>query len=50
MSQQKWEDDETVKLLQLSKEARAEPLGDEEDEELVVAEYESDDESKIRSR
>ncbi|XP_075894013.1 ATP-dependent DNA helicase DDX11 [Nelusetta ayraudi] len=51
MKRKKCEDDETVKLLQLSsKEEQTEPLGDQEDEELVVAEYESDDESKIRSR
>lgn len=50
MSHQRCEDDETFKLLQLSREEQTEPLGDQEDEELVVAEYESDDESKIRSR
>lgn len=50
LSNQRFEDDETFKLLQLSKEDQKEPLGDQEDEELVVAEYESDDESKTRSR
>ncbi|XP_041794600.1 ATP-dependent DNA helicase DDX11 isoform X1 [Chelmon rostratus] len=44
------EDDEAFKLLQLSKEEQAETQGDQEDEELIVAEYESDDESKTRSR
>lgn len=50
MPHQRCEDDETFKLLQLSREEQTESLGDQEDEELVVAEYESDDESKIRSR
>lgn len=44
------EDDEAFKLLQLSKEEQPETRGDQEDEELIVAEYESDDESKTRSR
>uniref|UniRef100_A0A3Q3ARE9 DEAD/H (Asp-Glu-Ala-Asp/His) box helicase 11 n=1 Tax=Kryptolebias marmoratus TaxID=37003 RepID=A0A3Q3ARE9_KRYMA len=38
--------DEAFKLLELSKEERTECAGDQEDEELVVAEYESEDESK----
>ena len=37
-------------MLQLSKEDQTETPGDHEDEELIVAEYESDDESKSRSR
>ncbi|KAM9377189.1 ATP-dependent DNA helicase DDX11 [Pholidichthys leucotaenia] len=44
------EEDETVKLLQFSKEKQTEVPGDQEDEELVIAEYESDDESKTKSR
>uniref|UniRef100_A0A3Q2DTL7 DEAD/H (Asp-Glu-Ala-Asp/His) box helicase 11 n=1 Tax=Cyprinodon variegatus TaxID=28743 RepID=A0A3Q2DTL7_CYPVA len=40
------EEDEAFKLLQLSKEEQAETPGDQEDEEFIVAEYESDDESK----
>lgn len=47
---QSCEDDETFKLLQLSKEEQTEVHGDQEDGELVVAEYESDNESKVRSR
>uniref|UniRef100_A0A665VJA8 ATP-dependent DNA helicase DDX11 n=1 Tax=Echeneis naucrates TaxID=173247 RepID=A0A665VJA8_ECHNA len=41
------EDDEAFKLLQLSKEDKTETQGDHEDEELIIAEYESDDESKM---
>uniref|UniRef100_A0A8D3CF52 DEAD/H (Asp-Glu-Ala-Asp/His) box helicase 11 n=1 Tax=Scophthalmus maximus TaxID=52904 RepID=A0A8D3CF52_SCOMX len=44
------EDDEAFKLLKLSKEEQTETQGDQEDEELIVAEYESDDESKSKSR
>ncbi|XP_040894925.1 ATP-dependent DNA helicase DDX11 isoform X1 [Toxotes jaculatrix] len=44
------EDDEAFKLLQLSKEEQTETQGDQEDEELIIAEYESDDESKSKSR
>ncbi|MED6286463.1 DEAD H (Asp-Glu-Ala-Asp His) box helicase 11 [Characodon lateralis] len=44
------EDDEAFKLLQLSKEEETETPGDQEDEELILAEYESDDESKSKSR
>ncbi|KAF7224528.1 ATP-dependent DNA helicase DDX11 [Nothobranchius furzeri] len=44
------EDEEAYKLLQLSKEDREETPGDQEDEELIVAEYESDDESKSQKR
>uniref|UniRef100_A0A3B3VJ91 ATP-dependent DNA helicase DDX11 n=1 Tax=Poecilia latipinna TaxID=48699 RepID=A0A3B3VJ91_9TELE len=40
------EEDEAFKLLQLSKEEQTATPGDQEDEELIVAEYESDDESK----
>lgn len=36
-------------MLKLSKEEDTETQGDQEDEELVVAEYESDDESKTRT-
>uniref|UniRef100_A0A3Q2NUU3 DEAD/H (Asp-Glu-Ala-Asp/His) box helicase 11 n=1 Tax=Fundulus heteroclitus TaxID=8078 RepID=A0A3Q2NUU3_FUNHE len=44
------EEDEAIKLLQLSRGGETETPGDQEDEELVVAEYESDDESKSKSR
>ncbi|XP_030587126.1 ATP-dependent DNA helicase DDX11 isoform X3 [Archocentrus centrarchus] len=44
------EEDEAFKLLQLSKEEQVEATGDQEDEELIIAEYESDDESKSKSR
>ncbi|XP_078804887.1 ATP-dependent DNA helicase DDX11 isoform X2 [Oryzias latipes] len=44
------EDEEAFKLLQLSKEDQAEAPEDQEDEEHIVAEYESDDDSKSRSR
>nr|XP_046251064.1 ATP-dependent DNA helicase DDX11 [Scatophagus argus]XP_046251065.1 ATP-dependent DNA helicase DDX11 [Scatophagus argus] len=50
MKRKSCEDDEAFKLLQLSKEEQTETQGDHEDEELIVAEYESDDESKSRSR
>uniref|UniRef100_A0A3Q2U0W6 DEAD/H (Asp-Glu-Ala-Asp/His) box helicase 11 n=1 Tax=Fundulus heteroclitus TaxID=8078 RepID=A0A3Q2U0W6_FUNHE len=43
------EEDEAIKLLQLSRGGETETPGDQEDEELVVAEYESDDESKSKS-
>uniref|UniRef100_A0A669DHQ9 ATP-dependent DNA helicase DDX11 n=1 Tax=Oreochromis niloticus TaxID=8128 RepID=A0A669DHQ9_ORENI len=45
-----YEEDEAFKLLQLSKEEQVEATGDQEDEELIIAEYESDDESKIKGR
>ncbi|XP_029951189.1 ATP-dependent DNA helicase DDX11 [Salarias fasciatus] len=44
------EEDEALKLLQLSKDDHAEAAGDQEDEDIVVAEYESDDESKSKNR
>ncbi|CAL8358727.1 unnamed protein product [Lota lota] len=45
------EEDEALKLLQLSKGAEEEEaLGDAEEEELIVAEYESDDDSKTKSK
>lgn len=50
MCEQSNEDDEAFKLLQLSKDEQTGSQGDQEDEELIVAEYESDDESKNRSR
>ncbi|XP_053175106.1 ATP-dependent DNA helicase DDX11 [Scomber japonicus] len=50
MKRKSCEEDEAFKLLQLSKEEQTETPGDEEDEELVIAEYESDDESKSKSR
>uniref|UniRef100_A0A8C4IKM8 ATP-dependent DNA helicase DDX11 n=1 Tax=Dicentrarchus labrax TaxID=13489 RepID=A0A8C4IKM8_DICLA len=49
MKRKSCEDDEAFKLLQLSKEEKTETQGDEEDTDLVVAEYESDDESKTRN-
>ncbi|XP_034734747.1 ATP-dependent DNA helicase DDX11 [Etheostoma cragini] len=50
MKRKSCEDDEAYKLLQLSKEEQTETQGDQEDEELIIPEYESDDESKTRSR
>ncbi|XP_059191863.1 ATP-dependent DNA helicase DDX11 [Centropristis striata] len=50
MKRKTYEDEEAFKLLQLSKEEQTETQGDQEDEELIIAEYESDDESKTRSR
>ncbi|XP_042267345.1 ATP-dependent DNA helicase DDX11 [Thunnus maccoyii] len=50
MKRKSYEEDEAFKLLQLSKEEQTEAPGDQEDEELIIAEYESDDESKPRSR
>ncbi|XP_034541950.1 ATP-dependent DNA helicase DDX11 isoform X1 [Notolabrus celidotus] len=50
MKRKSCEDDEAFKLLELSKEEPTEGQGDREDEELIVAEYESDDESKTRSK
>nr|XP_019934498.1 PREDICTED: ATP-dependent DNA helicase DDX11-like isoform X3 [Paralichthys olivaceus] len=50
MKRKSAEDEEAFKLLQLSKEEHTETQGDEEDEELIIAEYESDDESKNKSR
>lgn len=47
---QSCEDDEAFQLLQLSKGDEPEERGDEGDEDLIVAEYQSDDESKPRSR
>ncbi|KAK7891510.1 hypothetical protein WMY93_023473 [Mugilogobius chulae] len=44
----KSEEDETLKLLQMSKAET--PEGDTEDEELVLAEYQSDDETKAKHR
>lgn len=37
-------------MLQLSKEEQTETPEDKEDEELIIAEYESDDELKSKSR
>lgn len=47
MKRKNCEEDEAFKLLELSK---GEELGDKEDEELVIAEYESDDETKSKNR
>ncbi|KAL0968343.1 hypothetical protein UPYG_G00265650 [Umbra pygmaea] len=44
------EDDEALKLLQLSKDHQGEEIKDHEEEELIVAEYESDDESKTKNK
>ncbi|KAA8590164.1 hypothetical protein FQN60_014098 [Etheostoma spectabile] len=49
MKRKSCEDEEASKLLQLSKEEQTETQGDQEDEELIITEYESDDESKTRS-
>ncbi|XP_075998011.1 ATP-dependent DNA helicase DDX11 [Genypterus blacodes] len=50
MKRKNHEEDEAFKLLQLSKEGPTEASGETEDEELIVAEYESDDESKSKFR
>ncbi|XP_035012244.1 ATP-dependent DNA helicase DDX11 isoform X1 [Hippoglossus stenolepis] len=50
MKRKSAEDEEAFKLLHLSKEEHTETQGDQEDEELIIAEYESDDESKSKSR
>ncbi|XP_049430939.1 ATP-dependent DNA helicase DDX11 isoform X1 [Epinephelus fuscoguttatus] len=50
MKRKSGEEDEAFKLLQLSKEEQTETQGDQEDEDLIIAEYESDDESKTKSR
>ncbi|XP_037306995.2 ATP-dependent DNA helicase DDX11 [Pungitius pungitius] len=50
MKRKSSDDEEAFKLLKLSKEEDTETQGDQEDEELIVAEYESDDESKTRTR
>ncbi|XP_054475271.1 ATP-dependent DNA helicase DDX11 isoform X2 [Anoplopoma fimbria] len=50
MKRKSREDEEAFELLQLSKKEETEPQGEQEDEELIIAEYESDDESKTRSR
>ncbi|XP_075945141.1 ATP-dependent DNA helicase DDX11 [Anarhichas minor] len=50
MKRKSSEDEEAFKLLHLSKEEETETQGEQEDEELIIAEYESDDESKTRSR
>lgn len=44
------EDDEAFQRLQLSTDEQTEEQGEEGDEELIIAEYQSDDESKARSR
>ncbi|XP_049928608.1 ATP-dependent DNA helicase DDX11 [Epinephelus moara] len=50
MKRKSGEEDEAFKLLQLSKEEQTETQGDQEDEDLIITEYESDDESKTKSR
>ncbi|XP_054631210.1 ATP-dependent DNA helicase DDX11 isoform X1 [Dunckerocampus dactyliophorus] len=50
MKRKSREEDETLKLLQLSKEAQADAPAIQDDEDLIVVEYESDDESKLKSR
>ncbi|XP_068596003.1 ATP-dependent DNA helicase DDX11 [Brachionichthys hirsutus] len=50
MKRKSCEDDEAFKLLRLSKEEQTEVQHDPEDEDLIIPEYESDDESKTRSR
>uniref|UniRef100_A0A6Q2YT93 Helicase ATP-binding domain-containing protein n=1 Tax=Esox lucius TaxID=8010 RepID=A0A6Q2YT93_ESOLU len=46
----KRKDDEAMKLLQLPVDHQGEELKDHEEEELIVAEYESDDESKTKNK
>uniref|UniRef100_A0A3Q3W8M1 Helicase ATP-binding domain-containing protein n=1 Tax=Mola mola TaxID=94237 RepID=A0A3Q3W8M1_MOLML len=48
MKRKSQEEDEAFRLLQLSKAEQIDPEGNPEDEELILAEYESDDESKDR--
>ncbi|XP_033490740.2 ATP-dependent DNA helicase DDX11 [Epinephelus lanceolatus] len=50
MKRKSGEEDEAFKLLQLSKEEITETKGDQEDEDLIIEEYESDDEFKTKSR
>lgn len=44
------EDDETIKLMQLSKEGAESETLDPEEEGLIVAEYQSDEEATPKSR
>ncbi|XP_053742276.1 ATP-dependent DNA helicase DDX11 isoform X1 [Synchiropus splendidus] len=44
------EEDEAFRLIQLSKEETADTAGEQEDEQIIIAEYESDDESRPKSR
>ncbi|XP_056138024.1 ATP-dependent DNA helicase DDX11 [Lampris incognitus] len=50
MKRKNCEEDEVFKLLQFSKDGKEELTGDPEEEKLIVAEYESDDESKTKSK
>ncbi|XP_061917203.1 ATP-dependent DNA helicase DDX11 isoform X1 [Entelurus aequoreus] len=50
MKRKSYEEDEAFKLLELSKEEHSDALANQEDEDLIVVEYESDDESKLKSR
>ncbi|KAM9755051.1 ATP-dependent DNA helicase DDX11 [Menidia menidia] len=50
MKRKSCEEDEAFKLLQHSKEEHAEAPGDPADEDLIIAEYESDDETKSKGR
>ncbi|KAM8861761.1 ATP-dependent DNA helicase DDX11 isoform 2-T2 [Synchiropus picturatus] len=44
------EEDEAFRLIQFSKEETADTAGEQEDEQIIIAEYESDDESRPKSR
>ncbi|XP_061677996.1 ATP-dependent DNA helicase DDX11 isoform X2 [Syngnathoides biaculeatus] len=50
MKRKSCEEDEAFKLLQLNKEDQTEAAANQDDEDLIIAEYESDDESKSKSR
>ncbi|XP_061630214.1 ATP-dependent DNA helicase DDX11 [Phyllopteryx taeniolatus] len=50
MKRKSCEEDEAFKLLQLSKEDQTDAAANQDDEDLIIAEYESDDESKSKSR
>ncbi|XP_049580009.1 ATP-dependent DNA helicase DDX11 [Syngnathus scovelli] len=50
MKRKSCEEDEAFKLLQLSKEDQTDAEANQEDEDLIIAEYESDDESKSKNR
>ncbi|XP_077373159.1 ATP-dependent DNA helicase DDX11 [Festucalex cinctus] len=50
MKRKSCEQDEAFKLLQLSEEGQTDAATNQDDEDLIIAEYESDDESKSKSR
>ncbi|KAM9815513.1 ATP-dependent DNA helicase DDX11 isoform X2 [Syngnathus typhle] len=50
MKRKSCEEDEAFKLLQLSKEDQTDAEANQDDEDLILAEYESDEESKAKNR